>query len=111
MPTLTPNELATRVLHKLKVLDPSQAASASKLAKALEKLSAAHYALRSQGLVRWTLQDVPEEVQEAYVMLAASLAADDYGAPANPGWGQSGLRMVQTYVHVPIGGPSCAESF
>jgi hypothetical protein len=99
------------VLHKLKVLDPSQAASASKLVKALEKLSAAHYALRAEGLVRWTLQDIPEEVQEAYVMLAAALAADDYGAPANPGWGPGGLRMVQAFVHVPIGGPVRAENF
>lgn len=111
MPTLTPNELAARVLHKLKIVDPRQVASADKLAKAVEKLQAAHYELRSQGLVRWTLNDVPEEVQEAYVMLAAALAADDYGAPANPTWAPAGLRMVQTFVHVPIGGPSCAENF
>jgi hypothetical protein len=99
------------VLHKLKVLDPSQAASASKLAKALEKLSAAHYALRAQGLARWTINDIPPEVQEAYVLLAASLAADDYGAPVNSAWGPMGLRMIQVFIHVPIGGASCPESF
>jgi hypothetical protein len=99
------------VLHKLKVLDPRQTASADKLAKAVEKLQAAHYLLRAQGLVRWTLNDIPEEVQEAYVMCAAALAADDYGAPANSSWWSAGQRMVQTYVHVPIGGVSYPECF
>lgn len=110
MPT-TPNELAARILHKLRVLDPLEPAGADDLAKALEKLSAAHYALRSQGLARWTLQDIPEEVQEAYVYLGAALAAPDYGAPADPTWGLQGLRMVQAFVHIPIGGPSSVESF
>jgi hypothetical protein len=85
--------------------------SGDDLAKGLEKLQAVHYTLRSQGLVRWTLNDIPEEVQEAYVLMGAALAAQDYGAPADPSWGIAGLRMVQTHVHVPIGGVSSAESF
>jgi hypothetical protein len=93
------------------VLDPQEAATPDDLAKAVEKLKAAHFALRAQGLTRWTLQDIPPEVQEAYVLLGAALAAADYGAPADPGWWPAGLRLVQTAVHVPIGGPTSVESF
>lgn len=93
------------------MLDPQEPAGPDDLAKAVEKLEAAHFTLRAQGLVRWTLNDIPEEVQEAYVYLGAALAAPDYAAQADPTWGAQGLRMVQTYIHVPIGGPSTAESF
>lgn len=107
----TQNELATRILHKIRFLDPDEAAEGRDLEKGLEKLQAAHAALKVEGLVRWTLADIPVEVQEAYVLIAASLAAEDFGAPADPSWGLRGLRMVQAFVHVPIGGPSSAENF
>lgn len=111
MPAMTSEQLATRILRKIRVVGLRAAPSGNDLQLALEKLQAAHYALRSQGLVRWTLADIPEEVQEAYVLLGAALAAGEYGAPADPSWGVAGLRMVQTFVHVPIGGPSAAENF
>lgn len=74
-------------------------------------MRAAHYELSAQGLTRWTLADIPPEVEEAYVMLGAANAAQDWGSPADPGWRPAGLRMVQTFVHVPIGGPSSVENF
>lgn len=107
----TQNELATRILHKLLVLDPQETASAADLQKALEKLRAAHYTLRGQGLVRWTLADIPPEVEEGYVLCGAALAADDYGAPRDANWWVNGMRMVQAFVHVPLSGPSYVENF
>lgn len=111
MATQTQEQLATRILRKIKVCDPQDAPDADDLAVALENLQAAHFALRAEGLVRWTLADVPNEVQEAYVLCGASLAAEDFGAPVAPDLWLRGLRMVQTFIHIPITGPSYAENF
>jgi hypothetical protein len=111
MATQTQEQLATRILRKIKVCAPQDAADADDLAVALEKLQAAHFTMRAQGLVRWTLADIPPEVQEAYVLCGASLAAEDYGAPVAPDLWLRGLRMVQAFVHVPITGASYVENF
>ena len=112
MATLTQQELATRILHKLRVLDPRETADADDAVRALEALQEAHFALRGDGLVRWTLNDIPPEVQAAYVMLAAFLCADDYASPVDVSqfW-MRGLRMVQTFVHVPLSDPGYVENF
>lgn len=111
MALLTVNELATRILHKLRVLDPVEPAKPDDLAKAVEGIQAAHNAFKIEGLVRWTLVDVPPEVQMAYILMGATLCASDYGAPADPSWAPAAMRMVQAFVHIPISGPSCAENF
>lgn len=112
MALLTPNELAARILHKLRVLDPQEPAEPDDLAKAVEKLEAAHALLRAEGLVRWTLQDIPPEAQEAYVLCGAALASSDYASPVDTStFFAAGRRMVQTAIHVPIGGPTSAECF
>lgn len=103
-PTL--NALASRLLHKLQVLDRAADADADDLDKALEKLRAAHGVFKSEGLVRWTLEDIPEDVREGYVLMAAALGADDFACAApNPAWAQMGMRVVQAYVHIPRSGP------
>lgn len=103
-PTL--NALASRLLHKLQALDREAAAEGADLEKALEKLVAAHGVFKSEGLVRWTLEDIPVEVEEGYVLMGAALGADDFAAAApNPAWGQMGMRIVQAYVHIPRSGP------
>lgn len=111
MALLTINELAARVLHKLRVLDPLEPAKPDDLAKAVEGLEAAHNAFKVEGLVRWTLADIPPEVQMPYILMGAALCASDYGAPADPAWGSAAMRMVASFVHIPIGGPSHAENF
>lgn len=111
MATLTQNELAARILHKLRVLDPLEPAKPDDLVKALEGLEAAHSAFKVEGLVRWTLVDIPEEVQMPYVLMGAALCASDYGAPADPGWSTGAMRAVAAFVHIPIGGPSYPEAF
>ncbi len=77
----------------------------------MQALRSAHYALSAEGLVQWTLADIPRELEEAYVLCGASIAAQDWGAPASPTWFADGLRMVQTYVHIPISGPRTVEDF
>lgn len=108
----TQTELAERILHKLTVLDPQEAAEPDDLVKALQGLLSAHGVLEIEGLTRWTLADIPRQLEEAYVLLGASLCADDYGAATNPAWGPMGLRMVQSFVHVPLTQPrSVPENF
>jgi hypothetical protein len=100
------NALASRLLHKLQVLDRAAAAEGADLDKALEKLVAAHGVFKSEGLVQWTLADIPLEVEEGYLLMGAALGADDFSAPApNPAWPQMAMRIVQAYVHVPRSGP------
>lgn len=111
MALLTINELAARVLHKLRVLDPLEPAKPDDLVKAVEGVEAAHSAFKVEGLVRWTLVDIPDEVQMAYILMGAALCASDYGAVADPNWPTAAIRMVAAHVHIPIGGPSCAENF
>jgi hypothetical protein len=67
--------------------------------------------LRAQGLVRWTLNDIPVDAQEGYILCAAALAGPEYGAPTDPSWFTAGLRIVQTAVHVPISGPRSVENY
>jgi hypothetical protein len=106
MAGLTLNELASRLLHKLQVLDRAEAAAGADLDKAIEKLRAAHGVFKSEGLVQWTLQDIPEDVEEGYLMMAAALGADDFAAAApNAAWPQMAMRILQAYVHVPRSGP------
>lgn len=72
----------------------------------MEKLIAAHGVFKSEGLVQWTLEDIPAEVQEGYTMMGAALGADDFAAAApNPAWPQMAMRILQSYVHVPRSGP------
>lgn len=61
--------------------------------------------------MRWTLADIPPEVQEAYVLCGAALGAADWGAAADATWFPAGLRMVQAFVHLPITGPVTVENF
>lgn len=107
----TQSQLAVRILHKLKVLDPVETANANDEAKALEKLKAAHYSLKVEGVVRWTLADVPDYAEEALVLCGAYLAADDFSQVANPDWFAQGLRICQRGAYVPLVDEYPAESY
>ena len=95
----TMNELATRMLQKLGVIEASEEPAAADLQKAVEKIRAAQYALEAEGLVRWTLADVPNYAQEPLVMMAAFLGADDFKQERDPSWMAQGLTMVQRGVN------------
>ena len=97
--------LANLLLVKLQVrdkADPALAAGNPDFDVAVQKIRAAHGVFKAENLVRWTLEDIPEDVQEAYVMMGAALGAEDFSAAApNPAWPQMAMRLVQAYVHIP----------
>lgn len=95
------DDLGTRVLRKLKVLGANETPSPEDLALANEKLRTAHYALEVERIVRWTLNDIPPQVENAYVLLGAYEAADDFTVPKEPTWFLQGMRQVQAWVHIP----------
>lgn len=107
----TQAQLATRILHKLRILDPLETESSEDGALALEKLKAAHYTLKAQGLVRWTLADIPDFAEEAYVLIGAYLAADVFSQVKDPEWMVMGVRIVQSGIHVPIVDECYAQDF
>lgn len=107
----TVTELARRVLGKLKVLDAVETPAAADLAKAEEKVRAAHALLKAEGLLRWTLADIPDYAEEPYVLLGAFLAADDFATLKEPDWLVIGMRQIQRGVHVAIVDDSTAENF
>lgn len=93
-------ELATRVLRKIKVLGAGQTADAEDQLIAEQKVAAVHASLKKDERVRWTLQDVPEAAEEAYVFMASFLAAPEFGAGIGPEvwtWGQQEItRLIST---------------
>lgn len=98
----TVTQLATRVLGKLKILDPTESPNAADLAKAEEKIKAAHALVKGEGLLRWTLADIPDYAEEPYVLIAAWFAADDFNSPKDPEWVALGVRLIQRGVHQEI---------
>ena len=72
------NDLAIRTLQKLQVLGQDETASPADLAKAVEKVTAAHALLKAKRVLRWTQADIPDYAEEAYVLIAAFLGAADF---------------------------------
>lgn len=89
-------DLAVRVLEKLGVLAAGETAEAADLKKAQEKLVAAHAAIVARSLNRWTTHNLPVEVHEPYVSLAAVLVAPDYGRTPSGDWWIWGMSEIAT---------------
>ena len=98
----TVTQLGTRVLGKLKILDPTETPNAADQAKAEEKIRAAHALIKGEGLLQWTLSDIPDFAEEPYVLIASALAADDFNAPKDADWIALGVRLIQRGVYLPI---------
>lgn len=107
----TLNQLGTRVLQKLKVVAANEAPDAADLAKAVEKIKAAHYAFGVQELVQWTLNDIPPYADEPYAMMGAFLAADDFEAEVNQAWPVMATTELQRAVNLPYCGVTPAVYF
>lgn len=97
----TQTDLAIRVLQKLRVLGVGQPAAAEDLDKAKEALVAAHASLSKDERVRWTMQTLPIAAEMPYVLLAAVLCAEDFGAQPNPGWGSWAEREITALITTP----------
>ncbi len=107
----TLKELAIRTLQNMAVLGVDQIASAEDEQKAIAKLKVAHYFLKSERLLRWTLTDIPDYAEEAYVMLASFFAASDFQIAARPEWMTGGLGIIKKGINLPSQAVTPAEYF
>ena len=105
----TPADIAVRALRKLKVIGATETASAEDLALMTQGVSDAHSVLAMQGLLRWTRDTIPDDLDLAYELMAAYIKAPDFVQPQQPEWMAQGIGMVQQYVHLPNSGTSWAE--
>lgn len=107
----TATELVPRVLRKIKVLAAGEVASAEDAQLVEEKLRAVHASLKTHGLLRWTLQDIPDYAEEPYVMMCAFLVAPDFSQVAEPAYWSIGLSEIQAAVSLKAAGVVRAEYF
>lgn len=105
------NDLAIRTLQKLQVLGQDETASAADLAKAVEKVTAAHALLKAKRVLRWTQADIPDYAEEAYVLIAAFLGAADFQVERDPMGLQMGLNMIYEGINSPAVGITPVEYF
>lgn len=111
MATATKRDLGPRVLRKLSVLGAGETAEADDIDLVNEKLDAVHAALRTRGLLRWTLNAVPDYAQESYVLMAAFLAAPEFQRPPDATMWSAGMREIESAVALPNAGTTPAEYF
>lgn len=104
-------DLAPRVLRKLMVLAAGETASAEDYELAVEKLKAVHSYLEIEGLVRWTMQDIPMFAEEPYVSMAAFLSANEFERSPDPGMWEIGLRQIQSGIALKSSGTTYTEYF
>jgi hypothetical protein len=95
-------ELVTRTLEKVGIQSAWETVSAADQNKALQALKSAHFDLSGKGLLLWSVNDIPEELEEPYVLMAAWYAGDEFGFPQDPlKTYELGLRLVRQYTCVP----------
>jgi len=107
----TQTDLAIRALRKSSNLGAEEAASAPDLELALEKLRAAHVALKVKKLLRWTITTIPDYAEEPYVMMTAFLLLPEFEQKSRPELWLMGLSQIQEAVNLPSVGVTQAEYF
>ena len=107
----TPADIAVRALRKLKVIGATETASAEDLALMTQSVIDAHNVWTGQGITRWTLDTIPQEVDLGYVLFAAYLAAPDFVQPQEPAWTAQAMGIVQNFANLPTTGDVYAEDF
>lgn len=90
--------LTDKVLQRLGVLGAEETSSDVDKDKALEGLKAAHYALSGEDLLRWTMSDIPDEMIDAYVSIAAFNVKNDFNAPVGAEIVGIAMKQVRNYV-------------
>lgn len=89
------------MLRKLARIGAAEPGEASDIELAEEKLRMVHGYLKTQDIVRWTLQDIPDYAEEPYVMMAAFYASPEFEMQADPTFWTFGLRQLQSAVVLP----------
>ena len=77
MPTTT--ELATRVLKRLGVLDPSENQTAQESADVVAVMNSVYDSMKERGHINWTLTEIPTRYQDAFINVVAARCANDFG--------------------------------
>lgn len=108
---VTVTDLAIRALKKSGNLGAQETANAADLQLAKEKIKATHQAVKIEGLLRWTLSNVPAYAEEPYVMMTAFLLQPEFQQPQDPSLWSMGLRQIQRGVNLPSVGTTQAEYF
>lgn len=101
----TASELAERALRKLKVIGAVETATPEDLQLAMQAVRDAHNVWSGQGLLRWTLDTIPEDVDLAYVLLASFLMAPEFLQVQEAAWSNQAFGIVQAFVNLPNSGP------
>lgn len=108
----TINDLAIRVLKKLKIWELGQAPDAEDLMTAEERLRAVHASIRKDDRVRWTLNSLPLAAEEPYVLMAAFLSGPEFDAPVEAVWWTFGEREINALIKTKSSGePTRVEYF
>lgn len=74
-------------------------------------VQAVHDDLVMRGIARWSSQDIPEPVGDAYVMLAAQRLAPLFGGQANPQEARMAEVMLFRYVALPTSGETMVGTY
>lgn len=107
----TIKDLATRALREIGVVGAADTPDANDQAVAEQKLMDVHAYLRSQKLLRWTTQDIPDYAELPYVLMGATLCSVPFGMSFPPGTWAVGLSALQSAVNVPAHGVVPMEAF
>lgn len=65
---------------------------------------AVHRSLTARGLARWSVFDIPDAVEEPYVMLAANQLAPSFGMQADPAAAVGAAAMLAKVIALPTSG-------
>ena len=71
------------------------------LAVAQQKVLVVHATLDALGKTRWSIFDLPDYVEEPYVLMAASLAAPEFNVKSDPAWPQQAMLTIDAVISVP----------
>jgi hypothetical protein len=81
--TYNADQLAVAVLIKLTVIASDETPSAADRTEATARVYAAHDILAGADYVTWTVNTVPADVADFYIIMAAQLTAPQFGKPAS----------------------------
>ena len=107
----TVTDLAIRALRKSNNLGAEETASAADLQLAVETVKAVHGYLKSKDLLRWTLNDIPQEAEMPYVLMTAFYLQSEFEQAQNASFWSLGLDQIMGIVALPAIGVTQAEYF
>lgn len=104
--------LTNRVLEEVGVEGATEPSNYEDEQKALRGLKSAHYELDSEGLLRWTMSDIPSALEEPYVLLGAFYISNSFGQPQDGVGYARAMKQIRSCVMVDsANAPTPSENF